>query len=181
MNPETALKAHTHIVSLELLPIDTEMLAALSPARIKTFNQRYNVETKQVMIDIVAVVDQTISNVLPFGGGGFLALKSGERQVVGTCGYPREPDTEGNIEIAYYCFKPFERQGIATSMAQSLVDRAIKMRAVRRVIAHTMSEHNASTRILQKLGFHHAGVMHDEKEGDFWRWERACTKVDALS
>ena len=176
MDPETPSKPHAHSVSLELLPIDAGMLDALSPARIETFDRRYGVETKEVMSDIAAVVEQTVSNVLPFGGGGFLALKGDGRQVVGTCGYPRAPDTEGDIEIAYYCFKPFERQGIATSMARSLVDRAVQMQAVRRVIAHTMSEHNASTRILQKLGFHHAGIMHDEKEGDFWRWERASTR-----
>jgi RimJ/RimL family protein N-acetyltransferase len=60
-------------------------------------------------------------------------------------------------------------------MAQGLVERAIAAPEVHRIRAHTLPEPNASTRILEKLGFLKSGDAMDPDAGPVWRWERAAT------
>jgi RimJ/RimL family protein N-acetyltransferase len=74
------------------------------------------------------------------------------------------------VEIAYFTFPGFEGRGIATEMARFLVERAREDERVRVVVAHTMPERNASTRVLEKIGMTYAG---EAEEGDerTWRWQ----------
>jgi ribosomal-protein-alanine N-acetyltransferase len=77
---------------------------------------------------------------------------------------------EGAVEIAYYTFPGFESQGIATAMAAFLIERARMLQDVTRVIAHTLREPNASTRVLEKVGMRFAGEAVDDGT-PAWRWE----------
>jgi RimJ/RimL family protein N-acetyltransferase len=45
------------------------------------------------------------------------------------------------------------------------------MSAVRIVRAHTLPQANASTRVLEKCGFAHAGAIDDPEDGWVWRWD----------
>jgi len=57
-------------------------------------------------------------------------------------------------------------------MAARLVELAGSA-GIRRVRAHTLPEGNASTRILEKLGFERIGeTIKDPEAGQVWRWER---------
>jgi RimJ/RimL family protein N-acetyltransferase len=58
-------------------------------------------------------------------------------------------------------------------MARFTLDRAIVLQDVRRVIAHTLAEHNASTRILEKIGMR---FVYEEMEDGIavWLWEIAA-------
>ena len=56
-------------------------------------------------------------------------------------------------------------------MARRLLLRATESPAVRVVRAHTLPERNASTRILERVGFVRAGEAHDPDAGTVWRWE----------
>src|SRR6059036_3520680 len=49
---------------------------------------------------------------------GYLAVRGG--RVVGTCAF-KGPPTYGKVEIAYFTFPEFQRQGIGTSMIRQLV------------------------------------------------------------
>jgi len=49
--------------------------------------------------------------------------------------------------------------------------RARESGEVRVVRAHTLPERNASTAILERLGFAHVGTAEDPEEGPMWRWE----------
>ncbi len=40
------------------------------------------------------------------------------------------------------------------------------------VRAHTLLEHNASCRVLEKVGLQHTGSPIDPEDGPVWRWER---------
>jgi RimJ/RimL family protein N-acetyltransferase len=100
---------------------------------------------------------------------GHFAIERESQQMVGVCSL-KGPPVDGTVEIAYFTFPGFEGQGIATAMARFVLERARALPGVKLVIAHTLPEHNASTRILEKIGMHFAGE--DEEDGmAVWRWE----------
>ena len=91
----------------------------------------------------------------------------------GVCGYTGPPTAEGSVEIAYAVAPSYRGRGFATVAARELTQRAFEDSRVRVVCAHTLPEHNASTRILQKTGMSFAGFANDAGEGPVWRWELA--------
>lgn len=103
---------------------------------------------------------------------GYLTVGRGD-VVVGTCAFTSAPTSEGVVEIAYFTFPPFERQGFGTAMAAALIDLATRSGVVARVIAHTRPEFNASTRILQRVAMTCAGEIQHPEDGSVWLWERA--------
>jgi RimJ/RimL family protein N-acetyltransferase len=105
--------------------------------------------------------------------GSFLAVDVGSRTLVGTCAYKGPPGPDGAVEIAYFTFPPYEGRGYATRMAALLTDRAALSPPAVTVRAHTLTERNASARILEKLGFALLGQVVDPEDGPVWRWERA--------
>jgi RimJ/RimL family protein N-acetyltransferase len=119
----------------------------------------------------VALLQRT-SATLPWTG--YLAVDRSQDIIIGTCAFTSPPDAEGIVEIAYFTFPPFEGQGYATAMAAALVQLAEGGTAIRKVRAHTLPERNASTRVLQKLGFDRIGEAVDPDVGRVWRWERNC-------
>jgi ribosomal-protein-alanine N-acetyltransferase len=103
--------------------------------------------------------------------GSYLAYE-GETPV-GICAFKSAPGPDGTVEIAYMTFPAFERRGHAAAMAGALTDIAFAAGAPL-VIAHTLSQENASTRALRRNGFAHAGDTIDPEDGPVWRWERRC-------
>jgi [ribosomal protein S5]-alanine N-acetyltransferase len=87
------------------------------------------------------------------GGGAFV-------------GAPRD----GLVEIAYFTLPQYQRQGYASQTARELVriasatDPSIALRAL------TLPAANASTRILERLGFQLFGQARDPDAGDVWEW-----------
>jgi RimJ/RimL family protein N-acetyltransferase len=100
---------------------------------------------------------------------GYLCSDDASR-IVGTAAFVGAP-TAGAVEIAYHTFSEFEGRGIATAMAEQLVEIARKTDPSLRIIAFTRPESNASTRILERVGFGRAGDGIDEEIGMTWRWE----------
>jgi [ribosomal protein S5]-alanine N-acetyltransferase len=103
--------------------------------------------------------------------GGYLAVDDASRELIGTCSFKGEPDHEGAAEIAYFSFPSFEGRGYGTAMAEALLAVAAAVPRVTLVIAHTLPERNASTRILEKVGFRFGAVVEDPADGTIWRWE----------
>ncbi len=99
---------------------------------------------------------------------GYLAEQEGE--FVGTCAY-KSPPVSGEVEIAYFTFPGYEGRGIATRMAQHLIDLAVKSGATS-IKAQTLPEENASTRILKKLGFTFVGSVSHPEDGEVWEWRQ---------
>ena len=62
-------------------------------------------------------------------------------------------------------------------MAAELVAIARASQWIRQVIAHTLPEPNASTRVLVKNGFRNAGPVLDPDDGRVWRWESEFIEV----
>jgi ribosomal-protein-alanine N-acetyltransferase len=127
-------------------------------------------------VTVVAIADGT-ARLLSAGGAvmpwvGYLALDGPMRRVVGTCGFKGAPDADRAVEIAYFTFSGEEGRGVATAMAEALVRVARASAQVSVVRAHTLPEHNASCRVLVKVGFEHAGSIMDPEDGPVWRWEQ---------
>ncbi len=103
---------------------------------------------------------------------GFAVVHRDMQVVIGNVGFKGPPDAEGMVEIAYGIAPEFEGRGFATEAAHALVTFASADERVRRILAHTLPEANASTRVLAKCGFEHAGEIQDPEDGLIWRWER---------
>lgn len=111
--------------------------------------------------------------VLPWAG--YFAEEEGT--LVGSCAF-KTPPQAGEVEIAYFTFPDYEGRGIATRMAQWLVDIAINNQVVAK--AQTLSEENASTHILKKLGFVFTGPVIHPEDGKVWEWRKSILKAAAL-
>jgi RimJ/RimL family protein N-acetyltransferase len=81
---------------------------------------------------------------------GYFGIESEGHQFVGLCGFKRNPDESGTVEIAYGIMPEFEGRGFATEMAMELARIALQSPAVCCVIAHTLPEENASGRVPAK-------------------------------
>jgi RimJ/RimL family protein N-acetyltransferase len=99
---------------------------------------------------------------------GYLVVSN--EHVVGACSF-KGPPAAGKVEIAYFTFPEFEGRGLATAMAQELLLLAERTEPGVRVTAQTLPQQNASTRILEKLGFERAGKAIDLEVGEVWEWE----------
>jgi ribosomal-protein-alanine N-acetyltransferase len=128
-----------------------------------------------------AVGQQTVTMLQRTGAAppwtGYLAVDRAHQLIIGTCGFTAPPDPEGVVEIAYFTFPPFEGRGYASAMAAALVEVAEGFGEIRRVRAHTLPERNASTRILEKLGFERTGESVDPDAGSVWRWEHNASEL----
>ncbi len=99
---------------------------------------------------------------------GYVAVSDG--RAVGGGAFVGAPD-DGRVEIAYYTLTGLEGQGHASATARALVELAQREDPALVVIAKTLPENNASTRILHHLGFIQNGIVQDEDVGDAWLWE----------
>lgn len=86
-------------------------------------------------------------------------------------GFKGGPSANAEVELGYLTFPRFGGQGVATEITCALVDIA-SAHGVAAVIAHTLPEPNASTRVLEKAGFVRDGWGEDDDVGEVWRWRR---------
>lgn len=122
-------------------------------------------ETAKEMCAATAALYERVGFVPPWLG--YLALSGG--RVVGICGFTKPP-AAGEAEFAYFTFPEFEGRGIATSMARSLMALARDAQPGITLTAQTRPEKNASTRILEKLGFANRGTVVHPEDGEVWEW-----------
>ena len=92
-----------------------------------------------------------------------------QNQVVGSCSFTGQPN-EGKVEIAYWTFKEFEGQGIASFACKELIKISQSADPKVTITAKTAPEHNASTRILENNKFIFTSIIQDEEIGDAWLW-----------
>lgn len=98
---------------------------------------------------------------------GYFVLR--QDQIVGSCGFVGKPK-DGKAELAYWTFKNFEGQGIASFACQELVTIAYQADPSVTITAKTAPQHNASTKILEKNNFAFTEIVQDEEIGDAWLW-----------
>jgi RimJ/RimL family protein N-acetyltransferase len=88
---------------------------------------------------------------------------------VGFGGFKEAPAGNGAVEIGYLTFPSQLGRGVATTIARELAAVA-KANGAQQVIAHTLPNTNASTRVLEKAGFARDGWGEDDDVGRVWRW-----------
>ena len=103
--------------------------------------------------------------------GSFFTVHKVDRQLLGTCGYKGGPNENKMVEIGYEIIEGYRLQGLATEVAQGLVDFAFKHTDIERVWAHTLAHENPSVSVLKKLGFEFIGLYNNPEDGDIWGFE----------
>ena len=88
---------------------------------------------------------------------------------VGQCAFKAAPKS-GQVEMAYYIFKQFENQGIATEVCRQLIELSINADPNIQITARTLMEENASTKVLKNNNFFWLGVVSDPEDGEVWEW-----------
>ena len=107
---------------------------------------------------------------------GFRIVHRDSGSNIGSCSF-KGPPSAGGVEIAYGVDPEQQGKGYATEAARALVDYAFSFPEVRVVLAHTLPESNASTRVLAKSGFQRIGEVIDPEDGPVWRFERVRGQV----
>ena len=98
---------------------------------------------------------------------GYLVVR--QNQIVGSCSFTGQPK-DGKVEIAYWTFKKFEGQGIASFACKELISISQNADPKVTIIAKTAPERNASTKILENNGFTFKEIVQDDEIGDAWLW-----------
>jgi [ribosomal protein S5]-alanine N-acetyltransferase len=125
----------------------------------------YASDNCQTLLNMYDDYYQQIGYVLPWVG--YFVMRDGE--IVGSCGFTGQPK-DSTVEIAYWTFKKFEGQGIASFSCRELVRISQNSDREITITAKTMPEHNASTKILQNNGFTFSEIVQDHEIGDAWLW-----------
>lgn len=99
---------------------------------------------------------------------GYLAVADGEP--VGTCAF-NSPPRDHSVEIAFLTFPEHEGRGIATEMARKLIDIARNHDPTLTITAQTPPNRSASTKVLEKLGFHFSEEIDQPNDGTAWKWK----------
>jgi RimJ/RimL family protein N-acetyltransferase len=89
--------------------------------------------------------------------------------LVGNGGWKGVP-VKGAAELGYAVAPARQRRGIATAVVRELVERA-RRADLHVVLAHTLAEENAATKLLTRCGFMRTAERDDPGEGRVWRWE----------
>jgi RimJ/RimL family protein N-acetyltransferase len=102
---------------------------------------------------------------------GFTVRRTADDAIVGQCGFTGPPQ-DGVAEIAYAVEPAHQGRGYATQVAAALTTCAFETGSIVTLVAHTLPETNASTRVLEKCGFQNVGTFEHPTDGPVWRWER---------
>ncbi len=115
-------------------------------------------------------INQAFYQVVGFNPPWTAYLAVDDLTIVGICAFKGAPKN-GVVEIAYGTEPGMEGRGIATRMAQELIRIARASDRAVRIIAQTLPEANASTRVLTKCGFTQVRDAMDDEVGKVWEWE----------
>ncbi len=92
-------------------------------------------------------------------------------ELVGWGGF-KGPPKDGVVELGYEIAEARRGRGIATGATRAMLTEAFTDERVTAVIAHTLAEHNASNRVLEKVGFQYDEAA--EEDGELvWRFSLA--------
>jgi ribosomal-protein-alanine N-acetyltransferase len=101
----------------------------------------------------------------------YFPIHKQDNKLIGSGGYKGMPGEDATVEIGYEIAIDYRNRGLASEMAQGLIDNAFKDIRVKSIIAHTLGQDNASTRVLQKCGFEKVEEINDPEDGLIWKWE----------
>jgi RimJ/RimL family protein N-acetyltransferase len=165
--------------NISLLPHTPEHLRALLEGP-DVYERRFNLKVAGGVRDFLAGPEVSADFLARLNGGaaadpwrdGFAVVHVADNLIIGLCGFTGPPGTDEMVEIAYGIAPRYRARGYASEAAQALIAYAVASRQVRTIRAHTLAQHNASTRVLLKCGFTLLGEVVHAEDGVVWRWER---------
>lgn len=97
--------------------------------------------------------------------GPFFMVRKADGAVVGEigCGIG---DASATGHVGYSVVEPLWGQGYATEALRALLDHVLTEPDVRRVVAHTMVDHTASRRVMEKAGMLYRGERAGIEDGE---------------
>jgi ribosomal-protein-alanine N-acetyltransferase len=90
--------------------------------------------------------------------GSRLFVTEAPPELVGWGGF-KGPPADGVVELGYEIAESRQGRGLATAATRAMVAEAFADERVTAVVAHTLTEPNASNRVLEKVGFQWDGEV----------------------
>jgi [ribosomal protein S5]-alanine N-acetyltransferase len=128
-------------------------------------NELYSSKNCQVLLNSYDDYYQKIGFNIPWVG--YFVVR--QNKIVGSCGFTGQPK-DGKVEISYWTFKDYEKQGIASFSCKELLSISQQHDPTVKITAKTAPEYNVSTKILQNNGFAFTTIVQDDGIGDAWLW-----------
>jgi RimJ/RimL family protein N-acetyltransferase len=160
---------------LSLIPCDIEMLnAAVQGNEVLSRKMNLIVEDNWTEFGVGAlqyVVDRLSESSDETNWWTYFPVHKRDNKLIGSGGYKGKPTKEGTVELGYEIAPSYRNLGLATEMTIGLIKNAFKDDRVKSIIAHTLGQENASTKVLMKCGFKKVEEVNDPEDGLIWKWE----------
>lgn len=164
---------------LVLVPMTVEIVEAVmarNPARVEALTEAKLPEawpgpdlvSRAFAFDIVAVRQDPERRLW---GDRLLITRQGPPRIVGSVVFHGRPDDDGIAEVAYGVEPASQRLGLATEGTRACVEWALQQPGVVSVTATTMPFHQASLRVIQKLGMRRCGEREHPMFGELQVYE----------
>jgi [ribosomal protein S5]-alanine N-acetyltransferase len=160
-------------IGLEIVPATTDHLRALVEGT-DAFEREFGLTAVDGYCEFPEALPRSLEAI---GDGdadpqwsSHLFVVPADDALVGFGGF-KGPPADGVVEIGYGIAPAYRGKGLATEASRQMIERA-RAAGVSTVVAHTLAEPNASTRVLSNLGFEHTQTTDDPADGKIWRWER---------
>jgi RimJ/RimL family protein N-acetyltransferase len=99
----------------------------------------------------------------------WLVVVATEHHGVGLAGFKGDPNERGEVEIGYGIDTAFRNRGYTTEAVKALIAWAFQDPACKAILADTLKDNAASSRVLAKAGMQ---IYHETDEGLCWKVER---------
>jgi ribosomal-protein-alanine N-acetyltransferase len=170
--------------SLKLIPCELQHFEAILTNQkqleqmlgVRVFNNWFDFPGVASIEAIQFSYEYLKANPDALGWWTYLFVHVEDNALVGLGGYKGKADTSGMVEIGYAIIPDYRCRGLATEAVQGLIDYAFSHAHIKSIDAHTLAEHNASTKVLEKAGMEKVGTVHDPDVGEVWHW--SLSKAD---
>ncbi len=161
--------------NLKLIPCDIEILnAAIQGNEILAKKLKVNVQDNWTEFGVGALqysLDRLSESVDEKDWWTYFPIYKQDNKLIGCGGYKGKPTNAGTVELGYEIAPDYRNRGFATEMTKGLIENALKDERVKSIIAHTLGQDNASTKVLLKCGFKKVEEINDPDDGLIWKWE----------
>ena len=153
-----------------------EAVMARNPSRVETLTEASlpaawpgpDLVSRAFAFDIEAVRQDPERRLW---GDHLLITRLGPRRIVGSVVFHGRPDSDGIAEVAYGIEPASQRLGLATEGTRACVQWALGQPGVHSVCATTMPFHQASLRVIEKLGMQRCGEREHPLFGELLVYE----------
>jgi len=148
-----------HLVTPRLLmrPFTESDLGELFSLYSDTEVMKYiNGGIAQTLEETKTALNRMIGNFAKHGYGMFALFERKEKRFIGRCGLQPLEDS-GLIELGYTLIPSAWGKGFATEASMEVLRSAFRDWGLEKVVAISLEENRASTRVMEKIGMIHGG------------------------